>query len=158
MELDIMGLYNLLGKDPDNFVIVLKNLYGYEILALEGALDRATEFIQDEDGKDATRNSFIKSELDDLASEFDKVMLLMAYFRYVRLDDTISSNTIRLRLNDAKEWVVKVRESFSNGVEVDRIMLRDQNLKVYNGLKEDVLATLLMVDKLLRSIDESLKN
>lgn len=160
MEINIIELYNMFARNPENFEEVLKNLYGRELYRLLILTREANALITDEDGKRTSRNNIIESELDDLAQEFEKTILLMSFFRYVTVSrknaTIVTSSSLIKQLTVAKSWITACRESIEFKY-LDK-SYNSQDMKVFAEQVEKIMVELLRVDTLLMTLDESLKD
>ena len=160
MELNVIELYKLLTEEPEGFKIVLKNIFGYEILRLHARLEEARHFISTEDGKNLSRNEFIRKELTELAEEFERTMLFASYFRYVAILETdgmtLTPDTIRKQLKDLVRQIKESEERFHTGTRVSG-NARTQNMDAFLREKKSILTMFLGVDSVLETLDENLQ-
>lgn len=165
MELtNIIELYKLLASDQKGFEVVLKNLFGGEVLRLRGLTKEAISFIKNEDGENANRNHYIEEELDDLSSEVKGTADFLSNFRYVKLWSTESTTTtcedIRIRMAEINHWALDSKENFHEALrkeEPSYASVKTQDMEVFRMQKDKVLDVLRMIDSILEVIDEGLK-
>lgn len=161
MELNIIELYQLLAGEPEGFRLVLKNLYGGEILILRDLVKKALSFVEDEDGKNAARNRYIEDEMEDLADALKRVADFSSRFRYIVLNEMpLSCEYIRIRLMDLYHWTIESKEKFHEALKRDSEYFSDrtQDMEVFAKQKDEILTVLRRVDAVLEAIDENLKN
>lgn len=160
MELNLIELYKILADNPEGFKSVMKNIYGGELLRLRESLKETASFISEENGVDATRDRFIKQELEDLSYKFSRATVLLSFFRYVALiDNAIGKYTcedVRVRLNHLADLINESLESFCATINgnPDNFNSKVYNMDVFFEMRENVLFTLRNIDTTLEAMDK----
>ncbi len=118
-ELDIIELYKMLTENPEEFGGTLGNIYAYETLRLLSAIDGTIQFIGDENGIEPGRDRYVEEEIEGLANEISKTILLASFFRCVNLSEDRCSYTSNNFMNDLgriKRLVEKEKDYFSEHI------------------------------------------
>lgn len=93
-NIDLTALYQMQNDHPNSFILVLRNIYGYELEVLKDECYDIINSITEETGKDRSRDKFVIDDLEKFEQMFDGPIKIAKFFRKTKMGSFISADDL----------------------------------------------------------------
>ena len=113
-NINLTALYQMQNDHPKSFILVLRNIYGYELEVLKDRCYDAINSITEEAGKDRSRDKFVIDDLEKLEQMFDGPINIAKFFRKTEMGSFISADDLMANLKAIQTRIRSARKGFDD--------------------------------------------